>query len=68
MVVLRSHKKLRGTVPDGDHYFISSEKGLQRLVRETGKSKVSDFDDSGGGDKNIRRFEVPMQYVRIMKV
>jgi hypothetical protein len=68
MVMLRSHEKLRRAVPDSDHYFIPCKKGLQRLIRETSKTEVSDFDYSGRRDENIRRFEVPMQYMRVMKV
>jgi len=60
MVMLGSHEKLWRTVPDGDHYFISRKKGLQRLIRETSETEIPDFDYSSRGDKNIRRFEVTM--------
>jgi hypothetical protein len=68
MVMLRPHKKLRRTIPDSDHYFVPRKKGLQRLVRETSETKISDFDYSSRCDKYISRFEISMQYMRVMKV
>jgi hypothetical protein len=66
--MLRSHEKLRRTVPNRNHYFIPCKKGLQGLIGKTSETEISDFDYPGRSDKNIRRFEVPMQYMGVMKV
>jgi hypothetical protein len=46
IIVLRTHEKLRGAIPDCHHNLVTGKQWLEGLVNQTGKAKVTDLDDA----------------------
>ena len=61
--MFRAQQEFGRTIPNGDDDLVAGEERLKRLVSETGKTKITDLDDTGGCDEDIGRLEITVNYM-----